>query len=225
MSNFFPLLPTLFPASPAGVTPPAGARADWRDTPAPLVVCNFPMEVVQGSDRGHTRFNGATRQIPGTHSHKQEPPSLEDEPRYMKLMTTAPAPAGTACLRDTRAWHAGTPNLGRHVRCVVRRLVARLRFFPWIHRPLLTVLQPALPLRPHRSVCACRVCVCAGLFRARYGTLRGLHPLQLSCHRCPGPPMLSSAQNASFIAGICCLGRKMSHRSGELLAFGVAAAW
>lgn len=116
MNDFFPPQRDFPAGSPTGVTPPRPGRADWRDTPAPLIVCNFPMEVVQGSDCGHTAFNGATRQIPGTQSQKQEPPSLADEPQYMKLMTTAPAPAGTAMLRDTRAFHGGTPNLGQNVR-------------------------------------------------------------------------------------------------------------
>ena len=78
--------------------------ADWRDTPAPMIVVNFPMEVVQGSPIAHTAFNGATRQIPGTQSLRSDTPSLEEEPRWMKLSTTAPAPAGAAMLRDIRAW-------------------------------------------------------------------------------------------------------------------------
>ena len=90
--------------------------ADWRDTPAPIIVCNFPMEIVQGSPIAHTAWNGATRQIPGTQSHRSGLPTLEDEPRWMKLSTTAPAPAGAAMLRDIRAWHGGTPNVGNAVR-------------------------------------------------------------------------------------------------------------
>ena len=82
--------------------------ADWRDTPPPVIVCNFPMEIVQGSPIAHTALNGATRQIPGTQSSRSDTPSLAEEPRWMKLSTTAPAPAGAAMIRDIRAWHVST---------------------------------------------------------------------------------------------------------------------
>ena len=98
-----------FPRSHEGGAPVAytdrAVMADWRDTPAPIIVCNFPMEIVQGSAIAHTAWNGATRQIPGTQSQRSDIPTLEDEPRWMKLSTTAPAPAGSVCLRDIRAWH------------------------------------------------------------------------------------------------------------------------
>ena len=43
---------------------PSG-RIDFRDMPVSCITVNFPMEVVPGSDTGHTAFNGSTRQIPG----------------------------------------------------------------------------------------------------------------------------------------------------------------
>ena len=81
------------------------------------VTANYPLEIYKDSDVGHTAFNGVTRQIPGT-QHSDEIPSLEDEPKWMKLSTTGPCPAGSVLLRDSRAWHGGTPNLGRYVRAI-----------------------------------------------------------------------------------------------------------
>jgi hypothetical protein len=74
-----------FPKGGTDMAHPQGGKgmADWRDTPAPVIVCNFPMEVVQGSPVAHTAFNGATRQIPGTQSLRSDTPSLEDEPRWV----------------------------------------------------------------------------------------------------------------------------------------------
>jgi hypothetical protein len=110
-----------------------------RDVPARehTVTVNYPFEVCAGSTIGHTAFNGATRQIPGTASHDVRNgnplPSLEEEPVWMKMSTTQPCPAGSAmskntsrslsqpCMicaltncsvisvRDDRAWHGGTP--------------------------------------------------------------------------------------------------------------------
>ena len=100
----------------------ANAVCDWRDTPAPVIVCNFPMELTPGSPVAHTTHNGATRQIPGTQKSREPIPLLQEdleagnpddpapakgggqEPRWMKLSTTAPAPAGCAMIRDLRAW-------------------------------------------------------------------------------------------------------------------------
>ena len=87
MGDFFPKGGTDM-AHPQGGKGMAGNTsravvADWRDTPAPVIVCNFPMEVVQGSPVAHTAFNGATRQIPGTQSLRSDTPRLEDEPRWV----------------------------------------------------------------------------------------------------------------------------------------------
>ena len=76
----------------------------WLDVPPPEVQVNFPLEVKAGSTVAHTRSNGVTRCIAGTH-HSHEPiPSEEAEPKWMKLMVTGPAPAGCAMLRDLRTW-------------------------------------------------------------------------------------------------------------------------
>jgi hypothetical protein len=46
----------------------------------------------------------AAPQIPGTQNSRARIPTLEEEPLWMKLSTTAPAPAGCAMFRDIRAW-------------------------------------------------------------------------------------------------------------------------
>ena len=62
------------------------------------VTVNYPMEICADSPVGHTPYNGATRQIPGTSGlgafNGKPIPSLDDEPTWMKMSTTSPAPAG-----------------------------------------------------------------------------------------------------------------------------------
>ncbi|MFP6809156.1 MAG: phytanoyl-CoA dioxygenase family protein [Pseudomonadales bacterium] len=60
--------------------------------------------------------NGPIRQIPGTHTSMQSPPSLEEEPNWMRWSTLVGAPAGSGVFRDHRAWHGATPNLSKEVR-------------------------------------------------------------------------------------------------------------
>jgi len=62
--------------------------------------------------------NGPIRQIPGTHAAQGSPPPPADEPEWMRLSTLVGAPAGAGVFRDIRAWHGGTPNLGRDVRAM-----------------------------------------------------------------------------------------------------------
>ena len=78
---------------------------------APFVTINFLM-----SDM--TWENGPIRQIPGTHAVQSSPPLPADEPEWMRLSTLVGAPAGAGVFRDIRAWHGGTPNLGRDVRAM-----------------------------------------------------------------------------------------------------------
>ena len=73
-------------------------RLDFRDLPPTLISVNYPMIVVPGATGAHTTFNGATRQIPGTQNSRQKIPSLDEEPPWMKLSTTAPVPAGCAMI-------------------------------------------------------------------------------------------------------------------------------
>jgi hypothetical protein len=81
-------------------------RLDYRDMPCAVLVANYPTIVgAAGGETSQTTYNGPTRQISGTQHSHAEIPALEDEPLWMKLATTAPAPAGCCLLRDIRAWH------------------------------------------------------------------------------------------------------------------------
>lgn len=82
-----------------------------RHLPVPVVTINFAMVDL-------TTENGPIRQIPGTQRSTDRIPTLTDEPLWMKHSTICPAPAGTALIRDNRAWHGGTPNLSDHVRAL-----------------------------------------------------------------------------------------------------------
>ncbi len=82
-----------------------------REMPVPVVTINFPMVDL-------TWENGPIRQIPGTQRSNDPIPTLADEPLWMKHSTVCPAPAGTAVIRDNRAWHSGTPNLSNEVRAM-----------------------------------------------------------------------------------------------------------
>jgi hypothetical protein len=77
----------------------------------PLVTVNFLMTDL-------TWENGPIRQIPGAHAFAQSPPTLEDEPEWMRLSTLVGASAGTGVIRDNRAWHGATPNLSREIRAL-----------------------------------------------------------------------------------------------------------
>ena len=98
------------PGRPAGgaTRPPdsggaaAASAVQWRDTPAPCIVVNFPMDLTPGSSIGHSTINGATRVIAGSASNREDPPSLAEEPSWMKTETIAPAPAGCESVRPGR---------------------------------------------------------------------------------------------------------------------------
>ena len=50
----------------------------------------------------------------------------------MKLSTVCPAPAGSVLIRDTRAWHGGTPNLSDQVRAIPNTEYHA----PWYREPM-----------------------------------------------------------------------------------------
>lgn len=103
---------------------PSG-RLNYRDLPCPYICCNF-------LTCDFTQINGPTRQIPGT-QHSQYPiPNLSQEPEWMRLSTICPAPAGSVLIRDTRAWHGGTPNLSDHIRAIPNTEY----FAPWYREPM-----------------------------------------------------------------------------------------
>jgi hypothetical protein len=86
-------------------------KVTFRDVPSPFIVVNFLM----------TEFkviNGGTRFIRGTQRSRQPIPSLEEEPEWMKNCHVC-APAGTALIRDVRAWHGGTPNDSDEIRIMI----------------------------------------------------------------------------------------------------------
>ncbi len=47
---------------------------------------------------------------PGTQKSRQPIPTEDEEPKWMKLAVTAPAPAGAALFRDHRAWVRTRPH-------------------------------------------------------------------------------------------------------------------
>jgi len=87
---------------------PVGAITT-RDMPVPVITVNFPTTDL-------TWENGPIRQIPGSQRSTESIPTLVDEPASMKHSTLCPVPAGSAIIRDNRAWHGGTPNLSSDVR-------------------------------------------------------------------------------------------------------------
>jgi hypothetical protein len=82
--------------------------------------------------------NGPIRQIPGTHTAQQPPPSSADEPEWMRHSTLVGAPAGAGVFRDNRAWHGATPNLSKEVRALPNVEYAA----PWRTRHGFNVVMP-----------------------------------------------------------------------------------
>ena len=82
------------------------------------IAANYPIEVVRGSRTGHSAINGPTRFVRGTARTRQPPPTLEEEPDWMRYATLNPLPAGSVLLRDIRTWHGGTPNVSDEVRAI-----------------------------------------------------------------------------------------------------------
>ncbi len=77
----------------------------------PHVTINFLMSDL-------TWENGPIRQIPGTQTRAQKPPSQAEEPDWMRWSTLVGAKAGAGVFRDNRAWHGATPNLSREIRAM-----------------------------------------------------------------------------------------------------------
>jgi hypothetical protein len=97
----------------------------------PTVTINFLMADL-------TWENGPIRQIPGTHTAQQPPPSPADEPEWMRHSTLVGAPAGAGVFRDNRAWHGATPNLSKEVRALPNVEYAA----PWRTRHGFNVVMP-----------------------------------------------------------------------------------
>ena len=108
-----------------------------RDLPCPYVCVNFmPVDM--------TRLNGPTRQIPGSQHSRAPIPTLEEEPEWMRLSTVCPAPAGAVQIRDVRAWHGGTPNLGDEMRWIPNLEL----YAPWFREPIV----PGISFEDHRRL-------------------------------------------------------------------------
>lgn len=101
-----------------------------RDLPCPYVCVNFLLD-------DSTPLNGPTRQIPGS-QHSREPiPTLAEEPDWMRFATVCPAPAGSALIRDVRAWHGGTPNVSDEIRAI-----PNVEFYaPWFREPIVPCIS------------------------------------------------------------------------------------
>ncbi len=110
-----------------------------RDLPCPYICVNFlPQDI--------TQLNGPTRQIPGTQNSRAHIPGLKFEPEWMRLSTVCPVPAGSIMIRDTRAWHGGTPNLTNQPRSI-----PNLEFYaPWFREPM----KPAITYSDFRRLSA-----------------------------------------------------------------------
>ncbi len=108
-----------------------------RELPCPYLCVNFlPFE--------QTRLNGPTRQIPGTQHARVPPPTLDEEPEWMRLSTVCPAPAGAVQIRDVRAWHGGTPNLSDRVRAIPNLEL----YAPWFREPTI----PGISYEDHQKL-------------------------------------------------------------------------
>ena len=120
-----------------------------RDLPTPYICVNFlPQDV--------THLNGPTRQIPGTQKSREQIPSLAEEPEWMRLSTVCPAPAGSIMIRDTRAWHGGTPNISEQIRSI-----PNLEFYaPWFREPMVPgITYQDFKKLPERAQQLARFCV------------------------------------------------------------------
>lgn len=82
------------------------AYADFDGHP-PFISVNFVIRPVDALD-------GPLRIVPGTHLRRDAPPWRDET--YALQNGLAPLRPGTAILRDVRAWHSGTPNLGSWTR-------------------------------------------------------------------------------------------------------------
>jgi hypothetical protein len=106
-------------------------RVRINDLPTPFVNINFPLI-------DFTPLNGATRYVLGTHRTRAVPPTLEQEPTWMRQSVLCLA-AGGAILRDTRCWHGGTPNQTAEVRTMLEMAYTA----PWFRYP--GVAEAVLP--------------------------------------------------------------------------------
>jgi ectoine hydroxylase-related dioxygenase (phytanoyl-CoA dioxygenase family) len=143
---------------PAALTSPLTIM----DLPCPALAVNFLMT-------DFTPFNGPIRQIAGTQTSHAPLPALHDEPDWMRFSTLCPLPAGSAVIRDHRAWHGGTANVSRTVRAM-----PNIEFYaPWFRSQYTTKSMPHgrwLALSPHaRQICSRVVAAEGQALQDRFG--------------------------------------------------------
>jgi len=132
----------------------------------PMVTINFLMTDL-------TSENGPIRQIPGTQARIANPPSLAEEPEWMRLSTLVGARAGAGVFRDNRAWHGATPNVGREIRAMPNVEYGA----PWLDE---SWFAPSMPhdiwksLSPHAQRVSRRVKTAPGVWPTGAGVM---HPL------------------------------------------------
>jgi hypothetical protein len=126
-------------------------RVTIQDLPTPFIVINLPMVDFR-------RDNGATRFIPCTHRERNRPPSLEEEPDWMKESILC-APAGSAVLRDVRCRHGGTANVSDEIRA----MTSVGYYAPWFRRP--GAEEGALPVPLYEALSARGRVLCRHLVR------------------------------------------------------------
>jgi hypothetical protein len=117
--------------------------------------------------------NGPIRQISGTQAKPGYPPLPQDEPEWMRLSTLVGGRAGGAVIRDTRAWHGGTPNLSREIRAMPNIEYAA----PWVEESLFAKSMPHAiweTLSPHAQKLCARVKTAPGVWPKGAGFM---HPL------------------------------------------------
>jgi len=90
------------------------------------------------------------RLVPGSQHVQEAPPTLPAEPRNMKDAVICPLPAGSAIVRDLRAWHGGTPNGADRTRYLPN---AEFVSAPWGSLMCGTgaVLDPCQPVLPRSA--------------------------------------------------------------------------
>ena len=137
----------------------------FQRTP-PLVTINFLMSDL-------TAENGPIRQIPGTQTRPESPPTQADEPEWMRLSTLVGAPAGAGVFRDPRAWHGATPNVSREIRAMPNVEYAA----PWADASLFQASMPHdlwATLSPHAQRICARIKTAPGEWPEGAGVM---HPL------------------------------------------------
>ncbi|CAE8673085.1 unnamed protein product, partial [Polarella glacialis] len=135
--------------------------------PPPAVAVNFVVEDLSCAD-------GPLRVVPGTHRVQAEPPSLSDEPQEAKDALLCPLPAGTAIVRDLRAWHGGTPNAGKGIRYMPNAEFVNTFWGNLVCESgqLLNPCRPVMPRSKHEKLSEFGKALSAGLVDAS-GSLEG----------------------------------------------------